>query len=103
RSHTILVVPAKAGTEGVPFIARPGFPLARRAVRGKFLTALPTSPHDEWYTLRSSCPALCRASTSLSTPKKDVDGRDKPGHDDERESSAADLQPHFFPRTALRL
>ncbi|HXE03684.1 MAG TPA: hypothetical protein VN518_03570, partial [Methyloceanibacter sp.] len=44
----------------------------------------------------------CRASTSLSTPKKDVDGRDKPGHDDERESSAADLQPHFFPRTALR-
>src|SRR5581483_12318929 len=82
--------------------AGPGFPLARRAVRGKFLTALPTSPHDEWYTLRSSCPALCRASTSLSTPKKDVDGRDKPGHDDEREASAADLQPHFFPRTARR-
>src|SRR6185437_15980762 len=41
--------------------------------------------------------------TSLSTPKQDVGGRDKPGHDDERESSAADLQPHFFARTALRL
>jgi len=27
----------------------------------------------------------------------------KPGHDDEKESAAADLQPHFFPRTALRL
>ncbi len=29
----------------------------------------------------SSCPALCRASTSLHQDKKDVDGRDKPGHD----------------------
>jgi len=30
-----------------------------------------------------SCPALCRASTSLYVLcKKDVDGRDKPGHDD---------------------
>jgi hypothetical protein len=29
-----------------------------------------------------SCPALCRASTSLlSNGKKGVDGRDKPGHD----------------------
>jgi hypothetical protein len=33
----------------------------------------------------SSCPALCRASTSsLQESKKDVDGRDKPGHDDKR-------------------
>jgi protein ImuA len=31
---------------------------------------------------QSSCPALCRASTSLrSVSKKGVDGRDKPGHD----------------------
>jgi hypothetical protein len=30
----------------------------------------------------SSCPALCRASTSSSFNKKDVDGRDKPGHDE---------------------
>jgi hypothetical protein len=31
----------------------------------------------------SSCPALCRASTSLlQTSKKDVDGRVKPGHDE---------------------
>jgi len=32
----------------------------------------------------SSCPALCRASTSyfLVSATKDVDGRDKPGHDD---------------------
>jgi protein ImuA len=30
----------------------------------------------------SSCPALCRASTSFGgTLKQDVDGRDKPGHD----------------------
>jgi hypothetical protein len=30
----------------------------------------------------SSCPALCRASTSFQTSdKQDVDGRDKPGHD----------------------
>jgi L-cysteine S-thiosulfotransferase len=30
-----------------------------------------------------SCPALCRASTSLEPSRKqDVDGRDKPGHDD---------------------
>src|ERR1700761_6167641 len=33
--------------------------------------------------LISSCPALCRASTSFfSTASKDVDGRDKPGHDE---------------------
>jgi hypothetical protein len=31
-----------------------------------------------------SCPALCRASTSLRRGKKDVDGRAKPGHDDIR-------------------
>ena len=30
-----------------------------------------------------SCPALCRASTSLQPcSKEDVDGRDKPGHDE---------------------
>src|SRR5262245_45064126 len=31
----------------------------------------------------TSCPALCRASTSLDfrSARKDVDGRDKPGHD----------------------
>jgi hypothetical protein len=33
----------------------------------------------------SSCPALCRASTSLAA-REDVDGRDKPGHDDEVEA-----------------
>ncbi len=31
--------------------------------------------------MTSSCPALCRASTSSITTSKDVDGRDKPGHD----------------------
>jgi len=31
-----------------------------------------------------SCPALCRASTSLRhLSKQGVDGRDKPGHDEE--------------------
>src|SRR5258708_14238896 len=35
------------------------------------------SPHSH-----SSCPALCRASTSyLCAPKEGVDGRDEPGHD----------------------
>src|SRR5207244_1694507 len=30
-----------------------------------------------------SCPALCRASTSYFSRRiKDVDGRDRPGHDD---------------------
>jgi hypothetical protein len=34
-----------------------------------------------------SCPALCRASTAFfSLNKQDVDGRDKPGHDDLDES-----------------
>src|ERR1700719_3210114 len=33
-------------------------------------------------SLSSSCPTLCRASTSLAgSNKQDVDGRDKPGHD----------------------
>src|SRR5262249_53180331 len=33
----------------------------------------------------TSCPALCRASTScFPMPRKDVDGRDKPGHDEYR-------------------
>jgi len=29
-----------------------------------------------------SCPALCRASTSSRPRSEDVDGRDKPGHDE---------------------
>src|SRR5260370_12851189 len=29
-----------------------------------------------------ACPALCRASTSLSRLHEDVDGRDEPGHDE---------------------
>jgi hypothetical protein len=32
---------------------------------------------------RSSCPALCRATTRFLFCGKGVDGRDKPGHDDE--------------------
>src|SRR6185312_14667485 len=40
----------------------------------------------------SSCPRLSRASTSLlSWGAKDVDGRDKPGHDDR---DAARSRPH---------
>src|SRR3954470_10116027 len=31
-----------------------------------------------------SCPALCRASTSSLAAEKNVDGRDKPGHDEPR-------------------
>jgi error-prone DNA polymerase len=38
---------------------------------------------DETLSTTSSCPALCRASTSLKqSGTKDVDGRDGPGHDD---------------------
>ena len=37
-----------------------------------------------WPSFLSSCPALCRASTSLPNTKVDVDGRDKPGHDELR-------------------
>ncbi len=33
-------------------------------------------------TSRLSCPALCRASTSCFDKKQNVDGRDKPGHDE---------------------
>jgi len=48
------------------------------------------SGNDE---LPSSCPASCRASTSFGSPKQDVDGRDKPGHD----------RPDVFPgRSAAR-
>ncbi|HEY0800652.1 MAG TPA: hypothetical protein VGD54_07400, partial [Steroidobacteraceae bacterium] len=40
----------------------------------------------EWALCQSSsCPGLSRASTFLLHPsKKDVDGRDKPGHDERR-------------------
>ncbi len=31
--------------------------------------------------MESSCPRSSRASTSYSRENKDVDGRDKPGHD----------------------
>src|SRR5687768_9372355 len=40
--------------------------------------------HDvQWpgYVPSTSCPAICRASTSSWAAKQDVDGRDKPGHD----------------------
>jgi hypothetical protein len=37
----------------------------------------------------ASCPALCRASPSwLAFSKQDVDGRDKPGHDENASLSA---------------
>ena len=40
----------------------------------------------------SSCPRLSRASTSLLLrKKKDVDGRDKPGHDERRDAARASV------------
>jgi hypothetical protein len=46
-------------------------------------------------TLGSSCPALCRASTScLRSRAKNVDGRDKPGHDERQDQS-----PHPPPQS----
>jgi hypothetical protein len=44
-------------------------------------------PHVEGFvdaterSLSTSCPHLLRASTPFFVAKKDVDGRDKPGHD----------------------
>ena len=50
-----------------------------------------------------SCPALCRASTScFSRAKKDVDGRVKPGHDEEPYSAAL-RNSAFSTRTAQNL
>ncbi len=47
----------------------------------------------------SSCPALCRASTSYGRHRiKDVDGRDKPGHDG---ADHATHFPTFFSLVAL--
>src|SRR5712691_4478567 len=37
------------------------------------------------WTFSSSCPASCRASTPSCRNIKDVDGRDKPGHDETNE------------------
>ena len=38
----------------------------------------------------TSCPALCRASTSSleNVSEQDVDGRDKPGHDEDEASES---------------
>ena len=52
----------------------------------------------------SSCPALCRASTSPLATYQDVDGRAKPGHDRNQWRSArysTDLPQHRFDRLAL--
>jgi len=48
------------------------------------------------FITNSSCPALCRASTSwLHSSKKDVDGRDKPGHDEGAIGGSAERNPPF--------
>src|SRR5271167_4834506 len=59
--------------------------------------SMPRGAHAAPGMIRSSsCPALCRASTSCSTyVKKDVDGRDKPGHD-KRDSSFRQLNASFY-------
>jgi hypothetical protein len=53
--------------------------------------AVPLESDSNWkqqnqaFIKASSCPALCRASTSYcEIAEKDVDGRDKPGHDDKK-------------------
>jgi hypothetical protein len=47
------------------------------------LAGLPAHTHPTRYWQSSSCPGLSRASTFWPHPsKKDVDGRDKPGHDE---------------------
>ena len=42
------------------------------------------------YQSEPSCPALCRASTSTLASIEDVDGRDKPGHDERGGSTASE-------------
>jgi DNA polymerase III alpha subunit len=52
--------------------------------------------------IRSSCPALCRASTSSRrSGRKDVDGRDKPGHDESEIPLAYDSVRDVWLRTGL--
>src|SRR5262245_57784940 len=63
---------------------------SRRDARpARAMTLAMRSPAAVWEVLSPtvclsrSCPALCRASTSLYTSDiEDVDGRDKPSHDD---------------------
>ena len=64
----------------------PGRAQARPGWGGEFIGGvIPMAPDTDRPT--SSCPALCRASTSFFILRKqDVDGRDKPGHDDVDES-----------------
>src|SRR6185437_4180171 len=53
---------------------------------GENVCALQTSLLKELLNPPSSCPALCRASTPFFFRRQGVDGRDKPGHDDEGKS-----------------
>jgi catechol 2,3-dioxygenase-like lactoylglutathione lyase family enzyme len=59
-----------------------GIPMAVSLRFRRMRMAYPSAPKS--LQQNSSCPGLSRASTSLlSAPrKKDVDGRDKPGHDE---------------------
>jgi hypothetical protein len=77
-------------------------PRASAGLSGEISAATDPSLRSVHCNLSSSCPALCRASTSCGRRKKGVDGRVKPGHDDKWEFASARLQPHFFPRIALR-
>jgi hypothetical protein len=44
-----------------------------------------------------SCPALCRASSSLPLHSlEDVDGRDEPGHDDNQKHSTNSSVRHGY-------
>jgi uncharacterized phage protein (TIGR02216 family) len=48
--------------------------------------------------ITSSCPASCRASTScLATKTKNLDGRDKPGHDELTSRPKSQPKPKPFP------
>src|SRR5262245_10765671 len=53
---------------------------------------------DGAFTIHStSCPALCRASTPcFLEQKEDVDGRDKPGHDEENSGDGRMIAALFF-------
>src|ERR1700733_3391898 len=63
----------------------PTRPIAHAIERGGVSGAL--LAEAEHCALSPSCPALCRASTTyyFSKQTEDVDGRVKPGHDDQEE------------------
>jgi hypothetical protein len=76
---------------GQPLVADPGFPLSRKAVRGKFFDRNSKGTGQ----VISSWPDLIdltRPSTPSGARNKDVDTRDKPAQDDRKSFPASRIQ-----------